>query len=84
MEEGKYDLQAGNPKKARGIFENVIKKYADTGALAEARYYRARALHKEGRTEDYAKALIAFVKNRSDSPHWPDATVELADLYHSV
>ncbi len=82
VEEGKYYLQAGNPKKARGIFENVIKKYADTGALAEARYYRARALRKEGRTEDYAKALIAFVKNRSDSPHWPDAAVELADLYH--
>ena len=82
VEGGKYHLESGNPKKARGIFENVIKKYADTSALAEAHYYQARALYKEGRAEDYEKALGAFVKDRSDNPHWTDAAVELADLYH--
>jgi TolA-binding protein len=81
IEEGKYELGAGRYNKARGIFDNVIKKYSLQEAKSEASYYRSQALKKEGNHEDYLVALGAFVKNHTESPNWTVATLELADLY---
>ncbi len=82
VEEGNYYLRAGNHKKALKTFNDVIKKYADTDALAEANYYRVHALYKAGLAEDYYNALVAFVKEHTNNRHWSEATLELADLYY--
>jgi TolA-binding protein len=86
VEEGKYQLATKNPKKARQIFEDVIKKYPQTEARAEASYYIIRAYYnegpdKEGKNEPYHDALTQFVRNFADNTHWVDANLELAKLW---
>ena len=83
VERGVYYLNAGNHKRARKIFEDVIKNYAGADAVADARYHLIRALEKEGgQNETYQEALEAFVNNHTDSPYWPRATVELAEFFY--
>ena len=82
-EEGRYYLNAGNFKKARQIFERVVKTHPGGDAAAEAAYYRVRALEKEGRKEAYREALAGFVKTRSGSRNWPAAALELADILYN-
>lgn len=79
-EEGRYYLRAGNFKKARQIFEGVVRDHPGGAAAAEAAYYRVRTLKREGQKEAYREALAAFVKTRSGSSHWPAAALELADI----
>jgi len=85
VENGKYQLAVKNPKKARQIFEQIIKKYADTEALSEASYYIIRAHHnspaKDGSNDPYTHSLDDFVKKFSDSPHWSKANLEIAELW---
>ena len=81
IEEGKFELNSGNYKKARNIFDDVIGKYALQEAKSEASYYRTQALKKEGKHEDYLGALSNFTKHYTDSPNWSNATLELGDLY---
>ena len=86
VEKGKYQLAVRNPKKARQIFEDISKKYANTEAEAEARYHIIRAYYnegpdKDGNNEPYLKALGTFIKNYADSPHWVDANIELAEFW---
>ena len=82
IEEGRYYQRAGNFKKARQIFEGVVRKYPGAEAAAEAAYYRVRTLKREGPKEAYREALANFVKNRSGSRHWPAAALELADMLY--
>ena len=83
VEGGVYYLNAGNHKRARKTFEDVIKNFAGTDAVADARYHLIRALEKEGgQSETYQEALAAFVNNHTDSPHWPRATIELAEFFY--
>lgn len=81
-EEGRYYLNAGNFKKARQIFEDVVRKHRGGEAAAEAAYYRVRTLKREGPKEAYREALAAFVKTRSGSRHWPAAALALADILY--
>ncbi len=86
VEKGRYQLAVRNPKKARQIFEDISKKYAATEAATDARYYIIRAYRdegpdKDGNNEPYLNALTAFIKNYSDSPHWVDANIELAEFW---
>lgn len=81
-EEGRYYLNAGNFKKARQIFEDVVRKHPGGEAAAEAAYYRVRTLKREGPKEAYREALAAFVKTRSGSRHWPAAALALADILY--
>ena len=81
-EEGRYYLNAGNFKKARQIFEEVVRKHPGGEAAAEAAYYRVRTLKREGPKEAYREALAAFVKTRSGSRHWPAAALALADILY--
>jgi len=88
VEKGKYELAIKNPKKARQIFEDVIKKSPQTEARAEASYYIIRAYYnegpdKEGKNDRYDEAITQFVRNFPDSPHWVDANLELAKLWES-
>lgn len=80
IEEGRYYQRAGNFKKARQIFEGVVRNHPGGEAAAEAAYYRVRTLKREGPKEAYREALAAFVKTRSGSRHWPAAALELADI----
>ncbi len=82
-EEGRYYLNAGNFKKARQIFESVVRNNAGGEAAAEAAYYRVRALKREGGKEAYREALAGFVRTGEGSRHWPDAALELADILYS-
>ncbi|MDA0744960.1 MAG: tetratricopeptide repeat protein [bacterium] len=82
VEEGKYYLRAGNHGKARKIFEDVIKNNASTVAAPDAAYYRVQALKKEGKPEDHLNALATFFKQYPDNQNWPDAALELADIYN--
>lgn len=86
VEEGKYQLAVKNPKKARDKFEDVIKKYPNTEARAEASYYIVRAYYDEGPDKDgnndrYLNALTQFVRNFPNSTHWVDANLELAEFW---
>ena len=81
-EEGRYFLAAGNFKKARQIFEGVIRNHPGGEAAAEAAYYRVRTLKKEGEKEAYREALAGLVKTRSGSRHWSAAALELADILY--
>lgn len=86
VEKGKYQLAVRNPKKARQIFEDITKKYATTEAEADARYHLIRAYYdegpdKDGNNEPYLNALGTFIKNYTDSPHWVDANIELAEFW---
>lgn len=86
VEKGKYQLAVKNPKKARQIFEDISKKYPTTEAETEARYYIIRAYRdqgpdKDGNNEPYLNALSTFIKNYSDSPHWANANIELAEFW---
>ena len=87
VENGKYQLAIKNPKKARQIFEQVIKNYPNTKARSEASYYIIRAHHslpdKEGNNEPYSKALSGFVENFPDSPHWSKANLEMAEYWEN-
>lgn len=80
IEEGRYYQRAGNFKKARQIFEGVVRNHPGGRAAAEAAWYRVRTLKREGPKEAYREALAAFVKTRSGSSHWPAAALELADI----
>lgn len=80
IEEGRYYQRAGNFKKARKIFEEVVRNHPGGEAAAEAGWYRVGTLKREGPKEAYREALSAFVKTRSGSRHWPDAALELADI----
>ncbi len=82
IEEGRYYQRAGNFKKARQIFEDVVRKHPGGEAAAEAAWYRVRTLKREGEKEAYREALAAFVKARSGSRHWPAAALELADILY--
>ena len=86
VEKGKYQLAIKKPKKARQIFEDIIKKWPQTEARAEASYYIIRAYYdegpdKEGNNEPYLEALTHFARNFPDSPHYVDANLELAKLW---
>ena len=86
VEKGRYQLAVKNPKKARQIFEDISKKYANAEAEADARYYIIRAYRdegpdKDGNNEPYLNALGTFIKNYPDSPHWVDANLELAAFW---
>ncbi len=86
VEKGKYQLAIKNPKKARQIFEQIIKKYAHTEAEVDAHYYiilahRDEGPDKDGNNDPYLKALSAFVKNYPDSPHWARANLEFAEFW---
>ena len=86
VEKGKYQLAIKNPKKARQIFQDISKKYANTEAEADARYHIIRAYYnegpdKDGNNEPYLNALTTFIKNYADSPHWVDANIELAAFW---
>ena len=81
-EEGRYYLNAGKFKKARQIFEDVVRNHPGGDAAADAAYYRVRTLQKEGRKEAYREALAGFVKTRSGSRHWSSASLELADILY--
>ncbi len=83
VEKGRFYLEAGNRKKARSIFEGVIKDHPETEAAGDAAYFRIRALHREGETEAYLGALSAFVKLERQSAHWPQANLELADYRYA-
>lgn len=80
IEEGRYYQRAGNFKKARKIFEEVVRDHPGGEAAAEAAWYRVRTLKREGPKEAYREALAAYVKTRSGSSHWPAAALELADI----
>ncbi|MDE2999101.1 MAG: tetratricopeptide repeat protein [Gemmatimonadota bacterium] len=82
IEEGGYYLGAGNFKKARQIFEDVVKNHPGgaAAAAAEAAWYRVKTLKREGQKDAYREALAAFVKARSGSRYWPAAALELADI----
>ncbi len=82
IEEGKHYLKVGNFKKADQVFKAVIKRYPGTKAIAEARYYQIRALHRAGKAEEYLEALLSFVNRHPKNQHWSSATLELADLYY--
>ena len=79
-DEGRYYLNAGNFRKARRIFEDVVKDHPGGEAADEAAYLRVRTLKREGEKEAYREALSAFVKTRSGSSDWPAAALELADI----
>ena len=81
-EEGRYYLNAGNFKKARQIFEGVVRDRPGGEAEAEAAWYRVRTLKREGPEEAYREALAAFVKTRSGSSRWSAAALELADILY--
>ncbi|MDA0711032.1 MAG: tetratricopeptide repeat protein [bacterium] len=88
VEKGKYELAIKNPKKARQIFEDVIKNAPLSEAKSEASYYIIRSFHdegpdKEGNNDPYHDALTQFVKNFPDSPHWVDANLELAKFWEA-
>ena len=83
VEKGRFYLDSGDRKKARGIFEGVIKNHPGTEAAGEAAYHRIRALKKEGEAEEYLKALTAFVKQQRESVYWPQANIELADYRYA-
>ncbi len=82
IEEGRYYLRAGNFKKARKIFEDVVRNHPDGEAAAEGAWYHVRTLKREGQKDAYREALAAFVKARSGSRHWPAAALELADILY--
>ncbi len=81
-EEGRYFLAAGNFKKARRIFEDVVRNHPGGEAAAEAAYHRVLTLKKEGRKEAYREALAGFVKTGSGSRRWSAAGLELADILY--
>ena len=88
VEEGKYHLSAKNPKKARQIFENVIKNHPNTPAVAEASYYIARAYYdegpdKEGQNDPYIQAITQYVRSFPDDPNWVKANLELAKYWEA-
>lgn len=82
IEEGRYYQRAGNFKKARRIFEDVVRNHPAGVAAAEAAWYRVRTLKREGDEDAYREALVAYVKARSGSRHWPAAALELADILY--
>ena len=81
-EEGLYYLNAGNFKKARQIFEGVVRNHPGGETAAEAAWYRVRTLKREGPEEAYREALAGFVKTRSGSSRWSAAALELADILY--
>ena len=81
-EEGRFYLNAGNFKKARQIFEGVVKNHPGGETAAEAAWYRVRTLKREGPKEAYREALAGFVKTRSGSSRWSAAALELADILY--
>lgn len=88
VEKGKYQLAIKNPKKARQKFEDVIKKFPQTEARSDASYYIIRAYYdegpdKEGNNEPYFEALLQFIRNFTDSPHWVEANLELAEYWEA-
>ena len=83
-EEGRYYLNAGNFKKARQIFEGVVRNHPGGEAGAEAAWYRVRTLKREGPKEAYREALAAFVKTRESSGRWSAAALELADILYDA
>lgn len=82
IEEGRYYLNAGNFKKARQIFEGVVRNHPGGETAAEAAWYRVRTLKREGPKEAYREALAGFVKTRSGSSRWSAAALELADILY--
>lgn len=88
VEEGKYHLSAKNPKKARQIFENIVKNHPRTPAVAEASYYIARAYYdegpdKDGQNDPYIQAITHYIRTFPDDSNWVKANLELAKYWEA-
>jgi TolA-binding protein len=81
VEEARVQLRYGKPKDARKALEKVIEDFASSRAAGDAEFYLVEAIEKVGKPDEHLAALISFVKNRSDNPHWARANLQLAALY---
>jgi TolA-binding protein len=81
IEEGRFQLRANHPKNAQKILAKVSEDFKGTDAVADAEYYLIKALSRGGNSEAHFTALVRFVKNHDNSPHWSSANLELAAIY---
>ena len=73
MEQGRQAEIDGDSKKAKALYQAIVKKYPFTEIAAEASFQYAVIVRHTGKMDDAFNALQNFIQSFRDSPHFAEA-----------
>ncbi len=83
FERGRYLLRRDEFDKAKAMFENVIKSYADVPVAVDAQYWLGRVMEAVGRREEATKMYETIIERSPNHAVAPRARLSLGNLFYS-